>query len=101
MSNQSVCGSRIYPVQFINKNNIIPQYARDSKNEYLFIRGINKSCEKFLNKFVENHNDEVDLFESPQAKELIYFLNKFLKAQEFGYLKDISEFYLKRVMLHL
>ena len=35
MSTQSVCGSRIYPVQFINKNNIISEYAKDYKNEYL------------------------------------------------------------------
>ena len=95
MSTQSVCGSRIYPVQFINKNNIIPENAKDYKNEYLFIRGIDKSCENFINKYVENINDEVPLFESPQAKKIIYFFNKFLKAQEFGYLKDISEFYLK------
>ena len=26
----------------------IPDCARNYKNEYLFIRGINKSCEKFL-----------------------------------------------------
>ena len=73
MSTQSVCGSRIYPVQFINKNNIIPENAKDYKNEYLFIRGIDKSCENFINKYVENINDEVPLFESPQAKKIIYF----------------------------
>ena len=32
----------------IKKTNKIPEYARDFRNEYLFIRGINKSCEKFL-----------------------------------------------------
>ena len=34
---------------FIKNNNIIPDYARDYKNEYLFIRGINMICENFLN----------------------------------------------------
>ena len=30
------------------KTNKIPDYARGYKNEYLFIRGINETCEKFV-----------------------------------------------------
>ena len=32
----------------LQKTNKIPDYARGYKNEYLFIRGINKTCEKFV-----------------------------------------------------
>ena len=32
----------------IKKTNKIPDYARDYKNEYLFIRGIDKACTKFV-----------------------------------------------------
>ena len=28
----------------------IPDYARDYRNEYLFIRGINKTCGDFIKK---------------------------------------------------
>ena len=38
---------------FIKNNNIIPDYARDYKNEYLFIRGIDKTCEN-LKIYVED-----------------------------------------------
>ena len=39
MSNQLVDGGG---------NNKIPEYAREYKNEYLFIRGINKEMESFV-----------------------------------------------------
>ena len=42
MSNQ--CGS--------SGNNKIPEYSRDFKNEYLFIRGINKEMESFVEKYL-------------------------------------------------
>ena len=75
----------------IKKTNKIPEYARDFKNEYLFIRGINKECENFVKRL----DEEGKIFSSPQAKKLIFYFNKFLKAQELDYLKDISELYLK------
>ena len=34
----------------IKKTNKIPEYAMDFKNEYLFIRGINKEMESFVEK---------------------------------------------------
>ena len=73
------------------KTNKIPEYARDYRNEYLFVRGINKTCEKFV-KILDS---EREIFNSPQAKKLIFYFRKFLKAQELGNLKDISEFYFK------
>ena len=71
--------------------NKIPEYARNFRNEYLFIIGINKTCERFVKKI----DGEENVFNTSQAKKLIFYFNKFLKAQKLEYLKDISEFYLK------
>ena len=70
-------------------NNKIPEYARDYKKEYLFIRGINKEFKYFINK-LDKLND--GLFESNIANRIKYFMKRFLRAQERGKLKDISEF---------
>ena len=67
----------------IKKTNKIPDYAKDFKNEYLFIRGINKSCEDFVIKY------------NLDASERFVIYKKFLKAQEIGYLKDTSSFIFK------
>ena len=69
----------------------IPDCARNYKNEYLFIRGINKSCEKFLKLL----DEEGKILKSPQANKIKFFFNKFLKAQELEYLKDISYLFFK------
>ena len=66
---------------------VIPNYAKNIKKEYIFIIDINKKCEKFLNKL-----DEENVFNSPQAKKLIIYFNKFLIFQEIGYFKDISNY---------
>ena len=44
----------------------IPDYARDYRNEYLFIRGINKTCGNFVKKLGRE-----EIFKSPQADSLI------------------------------
>ena len=44
----------------------IPDYAREYRNEYLFIRGINKTCENFVKK-----SGREEIFKSPQADSLI------------------------------
>ena len=75
-----------------NKNNKIPQYAREHKNEYLFVIGINGECGKFLNLIDEEREDS---FDNSKATNLMAFFKKFLKAQEIGYLKDTTEFYFK------
>ena len=67
---------------------VIPNYANNIKKEYIFIIDINKKCEKFLNKI-----DEENVFNSPQAKKLIIYFNKFLIFQELGHFKDISNYY--------
>ena len=69
----------------------IPDYAKDYKNEYLFIRGINKICGDFVKKL----DEEGEIFKSPKADKLMLHINRFLKAQQLGYLNDTSEIYFK------
>ena len=69
----------------------IPDYARDYKNEYLFIRGINKTCGDFVKKL-----DDKEIFKSSKADKLMLYINRFLKAQQLGYLIDTSEIYFKQ-----
>ena len=75
----------------IKKTNKIPEYARNFRKEWLFIRGINKECGEFIKRLDFGGN----LFNSPQANRLEYFIKKFLKAQESGKIKDVSTFYFK------
>ena len=70
-------------------NNKIPEYAREYKREYQFIRGINKEFKYFINK-LDNLNN--GLFESNISNRIKYFMKRFLRAQEKGKLKDITEF---------
>ena len=80
------------PQNCIKKTNVIPEYARDFKNEYLFIRGINKEMESFVEKYL---TDTTELFVSSYNDRIKYFIKKFMKAQELGYLKDTSCFKFK------
>ena len=72
-----------------NANNKIPEYAREYKREYQFIRGINKEFKYFINK-LDNLNN--GLFESNIPDRIKYFMKRFLRGQEKGKLKNISEF---------
>ena len=76
----------------IKKTNKIPEYAMDFKNEYLFIRGINKEMESFVEKYLTN---TTELFVSSYNDRIKSFIKKFMKAQELGYLKDTSSFTFK------
>ena len=78
---------------FIKNNNIIPDYASEYKNEYLFIRGIDKKCGEFKSRL--DKDIEGKIFDSPQAVSLIRCFNKFLKFQQLEYPNDISNLYLK------
>ena len=74
----------------LNKsNNKIPEYAREYKKECLYIRGLNKEF-----KYLYYHLDELNdgLFKSKRSDRLCYLIKRFLRAQESGKLKDISEF---------
>ena len=75
----------------IKRTNIIPDYASEYKNEYLFIRGIDKSCEKFI----KGLDMEGKIFNCPKADRLVSHFNRFLKAQQIKYLNDISDLCLK------
>ena len=72
---------------FIKSNNKIPEYARDYKKEYLYIRGLNKDFEYFINK-LDKLNE--GLFESNIADRIKYIMKRFLRAQEKGKIKNIS-----------
>ena len=73
----------------ISGTNKIPEYAREFKNEYLFIRGINKEF-KYV---VENINEATrGLFENHRVDKIKKFIKKFLLAQKLGYLNDVSNF---------
>ena len=78
----------------IKKTTKIPEYARDYKNEYLFIIGLNKEFYQFEGKY-ENH--EYKIYESKYCKDLKILIKRFLRKQEYGYLKDISSFIFKKV----
>ena len=71
---------------------VIPDYAKDFRNEYLFIIGINKECGIFVTKYLL---DCSELFISSYSDRIKFHLRKFLKAQELDYLKDISCFTIK------
>ena len=73
--------------------NKIPEYAREYKKEYLFIRGINKEFKYLINKLDDLNNG---LFESYISNRLCNFIKIFLRGQEKGKLKDISELMLPR-----
>ena len=61
----------------IKKTNKIPEYARDFKNEYLFIRGINKEIESFVEKYL---TDTTELFVSSYNDRIKSFIKKKFKC---------------------
>ena len=82
----------------VTSSNKIPEYAREYKKEWLFIRGINKELESFI----RIHDPEGKKFSSPKADRIKSCFNRFVKAQENGRLKkDISHLLLKKKMFIL
>ena len=61
----------------IKSTNKIPEYAREYKKEYLFIRGINKEFKYFIDNLDDLNNG---LFESHRADRIKYFMKRFLKG---------------------
>ena len=76
----------------IKKTNKIPEYARDFKNEYLFIRSVNKEFKYFVDNVNEAYRG---LFENHRVDKIKKFIKKFLLAQKLGYLNDVSNFEIK------
>ena len=75
----------------------IPEYAREYKKEYLFIRGINKEFKYFIDKLDDLNNG---LFVSHRADRIKYFMKRFLRGQEKGKLKDISNMVFREDDVH-
>ena len=66
---------------------VIPVYAKDYRNEYLFIRGID-TCFKF---FLENMNKaDKGIFQNNRVEIIKKKINKLDQSQRLGYLSDIS-----------
>ena len=74
-------------------NNKIPEYATNYKKEYLYIRGLNKEFKYFINKLDHLNNG---LFESNISNRIKYNMKRFLRGQEKGKIKDISDLVLQR-----
>ena len=80
-----ILGQTSYFQNCIKKTNKIPEYAREYKKEYLFIRGINKE----FKYFVDNINDATHgLFKNHKVARIKNLIKRFLKGQERGKLKD-------------
>ena len=77
----------------IKSTNKIPPYATNYKKENLYIRGLNKEFKYLINKLDYLNNG---LFITKSAERIKSLIKKFLKAQEKGKLKDISEFMLPK-----
>ena len=73
--------------KFIKKTNKIPDYAREYRNDYLFIRGID-TCFKF---FWDNTcKADKGIFQNNRVEIIKKKINKLDQAQRLGYLNDIS-----------
>ena len=57
-----------------NSNSKIPEYARNFKNEYLFIRGINKEFKYFVDNINEAYRG---LFENHRVDKIKNLLKNF------------------------
>ena len=73
------------------KRSKIPEYAKDFKNEWLYITGINRKCGEFMKKLGDNTDSFEKVFSSSRAKALIRHFKNVLEAQKMGKLQNISE----------
>ena len=73
------------------KKSKIPEYAKDFKKEWLYIRGINKECGEFIKKLGVNTDSFEKVFSSSRAKALIRDFKNVLEAQKIGKLQNISK----------
>ena len=67
-------------------NNKIPEYAREYKREYQFIREINKEF-SYITHIMKNEEND---FKNYKLDRIMKYIKKFLRAQEKGKFKDIS-----------
>ena len=69
----------------------IPEYAKDFRKEWLYIRGINSMCGEFIERLDDNNISYEKVFSSSRAKALIKDFKNVLEAQKIGKLQNISE----------
>ena len=69
------------------KSKKIPEYAKEYKREYLFIKGLNYYLSQFSKKLEDLNNG---LFETKLAKEIKYYMKSFIRKQKENKFKDIS-----------
>ena len=77
---------------FTSKNKI-PEYAREYKREYQFIKGLDNEFKYFIKKLDDLNNG---LFQTNSTNRIKYYMKRFLRGQEKGKLKDISDLVLQR-----
>ena len=70
----------------------ISDYAKDFKNEYLFILGINNEFKYFFDNMDEATRG---LFENFRVDKIKKFIKLFLAYQNLGQFKDVSNFEIK------
>ena len=74
------------------KQSKIPDYAKEFKNEWLYIRGINKKCGEFSKMIDDSPTTEYEeVFWSYKPKALIRDFKNVLEAQKRGGLQNISK----------
>ena len=71
------------------KNNKIPEYAKNYRKEWLFIRGINKEFRYFVDNIDKASRG---LFQNYRVVRIKKFIKRFLLSQERGKLQDTSNF---------
>ena len=76
-----------YQVGILGHKLKVPDYARDYKNEYLFIRGIDKQFKYFLDNI--NKADQ-GVFQNKRVDIIYKNINRLEKAIKMGYVKDNS-----------
>ena len=72
---------------YIQMNNFVPEYARDFKKEYLYIKGLNYEF-KYFEENIDNLNK--GLFKSDKTKEIKKIIKDFIKGQVEGEFKNIN-----------
>ena len=67
----------------------IPEYAKDFKNEWLYIRGVNKKCWEFCQQ-LEYAPEYEHVFWSKRAKALLKHFDYVLESQKTGEFQDFK-----------
>ena len=65
----------------------VPDYAKDYKNEFLFIKGIDKCFEYFLENI---YWSDMGLLKHPEVDRINKLIDRFEKGQKYNYLNDIT-----------